>query len=188
MLLKNLWDAHRRAAGLAKLYAESSEELIDVFQHVSSHIEQVIDYVGADKFFSRFTDDKTPESADISTSFARTTTVASPTTPRCVSSTLCQLRRSPRNPASSLRTSLRWALPSPTRTACHRRRSVPGSNRPSRPLQREATLLLGPFRSPTSITRLVAKRTWICSQMERRGLRSRRRFGFSIRCTHGPLT
>jgi hypothetical protein len=62
MLLKNLRDAHRRAAGLAKLYAESSEELIDVFQHVSSHIEQVIDYVGADKFFSRFTDDKTPES------------------------------------------------------------------------------------------------------------------------------
>ncbi|KAJ7855777.1 hypothetical protein B0H14DRAFT_3448880 [Mycena olivaceomarginata] len=62
MLLKNLRDAHRRAAGLAKLYAELSEELIDVFQHVSSHIEQVIDYVGADKFFSHFTDDKTPES------------------------------------------------------------------------------------------------------------------------------
>ncbi|KAJ7790607.1 hypothetical protein B0H14DRAFT_3501457 [Mycena olivaceomarginata] len=62
MLLKNLRDAHHRTAGLAKLYAESSEELIDVFQHVSSHIEQVIDYVGADKFFSRFTDDKTPES------------------------------------------------------------------------------------------------------------------------------
>ncbi|KAJ7833734.1 hypothetical protein B0H14DRAFT_2591335 [Mycena olivaceomarginata] len=49
-------------AGLAKLYAESSEELIDVFQHVSLHIEQVIDYVGTDKFFSHFTDDKTPES------------------------------------------------------------------------------------------------------------------------------
>ncbi|KAJ7873798.1 hypothetical protein B0H14DRAFT_3438010 [Mycena olivaceomarginata] len=52
MLLKNLRDAHHRTAGLAKLYTESSEELID----------QVIDYVGADKFFSRFTDDKTPES------------------------------------------------------------------------------------------------------------------------------
>ncbi|KAJ7813191.1 hypothetical protein B0H14DRAFT_3478222 [Mycena olivaceomarginata] len=62
MLLKNLRDAHHRAAGLTKLYAESSEELIDVFQHVSAHMEQVIDYVGADKFFSRFTDDKTPES------------------------------------------------------------------------------------------------------------------------------
>jgi hypothetical protein len=62
MLLKNLRDTHHRMAGLAKLYAESSEELIDVFQHVSSHMEQVIDYVGADKFFSRFTDDKTPES------------------------------------------------------------------------------------------------------------------------------
>jgi hypothetical protein len=62
MLLKNLRDARHRTAGLAKLYAESSEELIDVFQRVSSHIEQVIDYVGTDKFFSRFTDDKTPES------------------------------------------------------------------------------------------------------------------------------
>jgi hypothetical protein len=62
MLLKNLRDAHHRAAGLAKLYAELSEELIDVFQHVSLHIERVIDYVSADKFFSRFTDDKTPES------------------------------------------------------------------------------------------------------------------------------
>ncbi|KAJ7786875.1 hypothetical protein B0H14DRAFT_3506263 [Mycena olivaceomarginata] len=45
MLLKNLKDAHHRAAGLAKLYTESSEELIDVFQHVSTHVEQVIDYV-----------------------------------------------------------------------------------------------------------------------------------------------
>jgi hypothetical protein len=62
MLLKNLRDAHHRTAGLAKLYTESSEELIDIFQHVSAHMEQVIDYVGADKFFSRFTDDKTPES------------------------------------------------------------------------------------------------------------------------------
>ncbi|KAJ7662893.1 hypothetical protein B0H14DRAFT_3540010 [Mycena olivaceomarginata] len=62
MLLKNLRDTHHRMAGLAKLYAESSEELIDVFQHVSSHLKQVINYVGADKFFSRFTDDKTPES------------------------------------------------------------------------------------------------------------------------------
>ncbi|KAJ7724707.1 hypothetical protein B0H14DRAFT_2641467 [Mycena olivaceomarginata] len=62
MLLKNLQDAHHRTAGLAKLYAESSEELIDVFKHVSSHIEQVIDYVGAEKFFSRFTDDSTSES------------------------------------------------------------------------------------------------------------------------------
>ncbi|KAJ7714467.1 hypothetical protein B0H14DRAFT_3523004 [Mycena olivaceomarginata] len=45
MLLKNLQDGHHhRTAGLAKLYAESSEELIDVFKHVSSHIEQVIDY------------------------------------------------------------------------------------------------------------------------------------------------
>ncbi|KAJ7842377.1 hypothetical protein B0H14DRAFT_3456915 [Mycena olivaceomarginata] len=62
MLLKNLRDAHHRTAGLAKLYAESSEELIDIFQHVSAHMEQVIDYVGADKFFSCFTDDKTLES------------------------------------------------------------------------------------------------------------------------------
>jgi hypothetical protein len=62
MLLKNLSDAHHRVAGLAKLYAELSKELIDVFQHVSAHMEQVINYVGADKFFSRFTDDKTPES------------------------------------------------------------------------------------------------------------------------------
>jgi hypothetical protein len=62
MLLKNLQDAHHRTAGLAKLYAESSKELIDVFQHVSADMEQVIDYVGADEFFSRFTDDKTPES------------------------------------------------------------------------------------------------------------------------------
>jgi hypothetical protein len=54
MLLKNLRDA--------KLYAESLEELINIFQHVSSHIEQVIDYVGADKFFSCFTDNSTPES------------------------------------------------------------------------------------------------------------------------------
>jgi hypothetical protein len=61
MLLKNLRDAHH-CAGLAKLYAESSKEFIDVFQHVSSHIEQVIDYVGINKFFSRFTDDKTPVS------------------------------------------------------------------------------------------------------------------------------
>ncbi|KAJ7712607.1 hypothetical protein B0H14DRAFT_3523844 [Mycena olivaceomarginata] len=59
MLLKNLRDTHHRVAGLAKLYTESSKELINVFQHVSSHIEQVIDYVGADKFFSCFTDDKT---------------------------------------------------------------------------------------------------------------------------------
>jgi hypothetical protein len=62
MLLKNLRDTQHCAAGLAKLYAESSEELVDVFQHVSSHIERVIDYVGADKFFSHFTDDKTPVS------------------------------------------------------------------------------------------------------------------------------
>jgi hypothetical protein len=39
MLLKNLRDTHHRTAGLAKLYAESSEELIDVFQHVSTHME-----------------------------------------------------------------------------------------------------------------------------------------------------
>ncbi|KAJ7782105.1 hypothetical protein B0H14DRAFT_2630948 [Mycena olivaceomarginata] len=62
MLLKNLRDTHHRTAGLAKLYAESSEELIDVFQHVSLHMEQVIDYIGADKFFSHFTDDSMPES------------------------------------------------------------------------------------------------------------------------------
>jgi hypothetical protein len=62
MLLKNLRDTHHRTAGLAKLYAESSEELIDVFQHVSAHMEQVIDYVGANKFFSWFTDDQMPES------------------------------------------------------------------------------------------------------------------------------
>jgi hypothetical protein len=46
MSLKNFRDAHHRTAGLAKLYVESSEELIYVFQHVSSHIDQVIDYVG----------------------------------------------------------------------------------------------------------------------------------------------
>ncbi|KAJ7355979.1 hypothetical protein DFH08DRAFT_803902 [Mycena albidolilacea] len=34
MLLKNLRDAHHCTAGLAKLYAESSEELIDVFQQL----------------------------------------------------------------------------------------------------------------------------------------------------------
>lgn len=61
MLLKNLRNAYHRTAGIAKLYAESSEELIDVFQHVSSHIEQVVDYVGADKFFSRFTNDSMPD-------------------------------------------------------------------------------------------------------------------------------
>ncbi|KAJ7788144.1 hypothetical protein B0H14DRAFT_3577641 [Mycena olivaceomarginata] len=68
MLLKNLRDAHHRTAGLAKLYAESSEELIDIFQHVSAHMEQVIDYVGADKFFSP---EKIPEDSRlITTDFA----------------------------------------------------------------------------------------------------------------------
>ncbi|KAJ7716161.1 hypothetical protein B0H14DRAFT_3522350 [Mycena olivaceomarginata] len=49
MLLKNLRDAHHRTAGLAKLTSPRTSS-------------KVIDYVGADKFFSRFTDDKTPES------------------------------------------------------------------------------------------------------------------------------
>jgi hypothetical protein len=189
MLLKNLWDTHHRTVGLAKLYAKSSEELINVFQHVSAHMEQVIDYVGTDKFFSHFTDDKTLESLrshlnELQANYNRRVSD---------NSVMCESDTIPATPVpegSHLITTdfallgVAFANKGPSSLSPKRTRFRPASHL----LPREATLLLGPGRYLTSTTRLVTRIMWTCSWTAQRGLRSQCRIDlFLVRCIRRTL-